>query len=148
MVFLHFLAQKCQFPREFYHSLSAKLKKPWVFAYFPKSRSNRNNSLPLLLFDWTALSQKFKIIENAWFFCTFWHKSVNFPGNFIIVCQQNSKNHGFLHIFQNPFQIETIPFLCFYLIGLLWVKSSKSLKTHGFFALFGTKVSISQGILS
>ena len=53
------------------HSLSARLKKPWVFAYFPKSRSNRNNSLPLFLFDWTALSQKFKIIENAWFFAFF-----------------------------------------------------------------------------
>ena len=45
--FLHILAQKCTILVNFqriYHTLSAKLKKPCVFAYFPGARSNRSNS--------------------------------------------------------------------------------------------------------
>ena len=69
----------------------------------------REGSYSFVVKHWVKSSKR---VENAWFFAHFGTKVYNscqFPREFIILYQQNSKNPVFLYIFQGLVQIEAIP---------------------------------------
>ena len=129
--FWHKSVQFLSISQRIYHSLSAKLKNPCVFVYFPGARSNRSNpisySFYLIGLLWSGdLRETSQTAKH----CLVW---VSF------VFAQNGKHWScstclaMLHTAQ--FREGSYSFVVKH-----WVKSSKRVENAGFSAHFGTKV--------
>ena len=128
--FWHKSVQFLSISQRNYHTLSAKLKKPVVFAYFPGARSNRSNptsySFYLIGLLWSADLRETSTAKHRLVWVSF-------------VFAQNGKHWScstclaMLHTAQ--FREGSYSFVVKH-----WVKSSKRVENAGFFAHFGTKV--------
>ena len=108
-----------------YHSLSAKLKKPCVFVYFPGARSNRSNpisySFYLIGLLWSGDLRETSKLQNT----------VSFGSRLSLPKMENTGRA------QHALQCCTLHSLD---VVKHWVKSSKRVENAWFFAQFGTKV--------
>ena len=129
--FWHKSAQFLSISQRNYHTLSAKLEKPCVFVYFPGARSNRSNPISfgfyLIGLLWSGdLRETSKLQNTVSFGSRLSLPKMENTGRAqpaLQCCTLHSLERDHTHLWSN---IES--------------KVQNELKTHVFFAHFGTKV--------